>query len=156
MNTAITALDTIYSQVLVHECSGDVLKTFTENLNTMKREWEHKSKVQDIVETIRRDGEEAFGKRCQAANKAANAQYYMGNTSSLEHREWEIIQQASAIWEGEKAKAIAAEARITDELLRQKRKEDDIMQEARRRLDVREREMAIQAAMIELICNRTQ
>lgn len=91
MNGAITSLETIYSQVLQHECSADVLKTFMSNLNEMKKECSQK-KIDE-----------------------------------------------------EKAKTPTAE-----ELAMEKRKKDNIMQQARFRLAQQEWEDEVQAAMVEL------
>ncbi len=147
MNTAITALDKIYSEVLVNECSGDVLRAFQENLNRMKNEWSRKSRIQAIADSIRTDGFEAFGKRLQALSAVINVQYANGNVNCPEREEFQIMCEAEDLWNKTNAKR-AAEAWAREEPLRlQKMREEELLAEARRRLAEERREQAIRALM---------
>jgi hypothetical protein len=151
MNTAIAALDKIYSEVLVNECSGDVLKGFQENLTRMKHEWSRKSRIQALADSITTHGFEAFAKKIQALSATINVHYANGNVNCLERAEFQLMCEAEDLWNKTNARNAAREAEeawAREEPLRlQKLRDEQLLAEARRRLAIAKREQAIQALM---------
>jgi hypothetical protein len=152
MNTAITALDTIYSDFLVKDgYSQDVLTGFKENLNRIKAEWSRRSHIQAIVESIDREGFEAFGKKIQALSAAINLKYAYGDGAMAERDEFQMMCEAEDIWNKAKKAVLARETeetRMREEPLRlQKMREEELLVEARRRLAEERREQSIRALM---------
>jgi hypothetical protein len=152
MNTAITALDKIYSEILVpDEYSQDVLNGFKETLNRIKAEWTRRSRIQAIADSITTDGFEAFAKKLHALSATINVQYANGNVNCLERAEFQMMCEAEDLWNktnAKKAAKEAEEARLREEPLRlQKLREEELLAEARRRLAEERREQAIRALM---------
>lgn len=152
MNTAIAVLDKIYEDFLVRDgYSQDVLKGFQENLNRIKAEWERRSHIQALVDSITTDGWNAWCTRVQATGATINLQYACGNDARLEREEFQRMMEAEDIWNKENAKKAereAEETRLREETLRlEKLRQEELLTEARRRLAEERREQAIRALM---------
>ena len=152
MNTAITALDKIYSEILVHECSGESLTRFKENLNKMKRDWSRVSRIEEFTEILRNGGLEEWRRLHKEAHRDFE-RTGMGSSMNTEipyNHDFTLLQEAWVKFDQEEKKKAYAETLARSEVERQKAKEDELLVEARRRLAAAKREQAIQALMASL------
>ncbi len=148
MNTAIAALDKIYSEVLVNECSGDVLKGFQENLARMKHEWSRKSRVEEFTNLLRKGELEEWRRLHKEAHDKYTHGYTTGEYCSVPlNHDLTLLQEAWVKFDEETKVAIRKAAGEAEFMRLQKEREDELLMEARRRLAAAKREQAIQALM---------
>jgi hypothetical protein len=154
MDTAITALDTIYSTILDRECSSDVLKTFQENLGQMKAEWTRKKRIEGYVRLLREGGLDEWRRLHKEAHADYQQGYATGNYRSLmslpADHPLPLINESWACFEAEEKERLRKETELTTEAARLKQRDDELLEEARRRVAAAKREEDIQALMASL------
>jgi hypothetical protein len=152
MDTAITALDTIYSTVLDRECSPDVRKMFQDTLGRMKAEWTRKKRIEGYVRLLREGGLDEW----RRLHKEAHEDYCRNNVGSsmnyahIHSHDVTLLNESWACFEAEEKERLQKEADQKAEAAQRKKQEDELLEEARRRVAAAKREEAIQALVASL------
>ena len=155
MDSALKTLREIYDNNLLKEWSTDDLKTFNDMLIRNTNNWERKKRVHELADLYRNNKEEYMRQSTEAHDKMQSASAYLRPSENYHNGLCILYQDAFQLYqqqEKEKERQEALKAHVDG---MRKRKETEIIIEARKRIENLKREEAIQNKMQELLNNNT-
>ena len=154
MDIAINALQVIYDNVLVNELNRvdqkEDLKQFLTLVRKITYDWERKKRIETLANLARLDMEQ-WKLEHSAAHSNYTAQYPTGSGVSGHLHDWYIYQESWVLYESREKLKVAAEEKAKQNGILKQRQEEEILNEAKRRIEETKRENAIQDAMRELM-----
>jgi hypothetical protein len=145
MDTAIAALDTIYSTVLVKECSPELLREFRDTLNRIKQEWSRKSRIEEFLTLLRNGNLEEWRRLFKEAHDDYQAGYNIAYCNGIPYNHnITLLNESWVKFDTEEKEKVRKQTEANIEFARRRMQEVELLEEARRRLDALQREQMIQ------------
>lgn len=150
MDSALKALQVIYDNALVNEWHQEDLKQFKTLLDKGTLDWKRKTRISQLAELIRTNREQ-YVVEFNKVHDEVQKQGAVRNFNTHHHAELELFQEAQRVYTSQENEKKRKEQQAEQVLRQQQMKDTEIINEAKRRIELMKREKAIQDAVNKML-----